>query len=105
VTIPRGWISVDGKLRGKDFRFVTTHLDGFDPRVQAAQASELVQGPQGPGNTNLPVIIAGDLNVAPLRLYLAAALRRSIHAVYNAQSTTGSRPVPERANRLGCIDG
>ena len=66
VTIPRGWISVDGKLRGKDFRFVTTHLDGFDPRVQAAQASELVQGPQGPGNTNLPVIIAGDLNVAPL---------------------------------------
>jgi endonuclease/exonuclease/phosphatase family metal-dependent hydrolase len=63
VTIPRGWISVDGKLRGKDFRFVTTHLEGFDPRVQAQQATELVQGP---GNTNLPVIMAGDFNTAPL---------------------------------------
>ena len=68
VTIPRGWISVDGKLRGKDFRFITTHLEGFDPRVQALQASELVQGP---GNTNLPVIIAGDFNTAPLASFLA----------------------------------
>jgi endonuclease/exonuclease/phosphatase family metal-dependent hydrolase len=63
VTIPRGWISIDGKLRGKDFRFVTTHLEGFDPRVQALQATELVQGPT---NTNLPVILAGDFNTAPL---------------------------------------
>jgi len=63
VTIPHGWISVDGKLRGKNFRFITTHLEGFHPAVQAAQASELVQGP---GNTDLPVIIAGDLNTAPL---------------------------------------
>ena len=42
VTIPHGWISVDGKLRGKNFRFITTHLEGFHPAVQAAQASELV---------------------------------------------------------------
>jgi endonuclease/exonuclease/phosphatase family metal-dependent hydrolase len=63
VTIPRGWISVDGKLRGKNFRFITTHLEGFDPTVQAAQALELVRGP---GDTDLPVIIAGDLNTAPL---------------------------------------
>jgi endonuclease/exonuclease/phosphatase family metal-dependent hydrolase len=59
LTIPRGWISVDGKLRGKSFRFVTTHLESFHPGVQAVQASELIQGP---GNTALPVIIAGDLN-------------------------------------------
>jgi endonuclease/exonuclease/phosphatase family metal-dependent hydrolase len=59
LTIPRGWISVDGNLRGKSFRFVTTHLESFHPGVQAVQASELVQGP---GNTPLPVIIAGDLN-------------------------------------------
>jgi endonuclease/exonuclease/phosphatase family metal-dependent hydrolase len=63
VTIPRGWISVDGKLRGKNFRFITTHLEGFDPRVQATQVSELVQDP---GNADLPVIIAGDFNAAPL---------------------------------------
>ena len=59
VTVPRGWISVDGKLRGKKFRFITTHLESFHLGVQAAQASELAQGP---GNTDLPVIIAGDLN-------------------------------------------
>ena len=59
VTIPRGWISVDGKLRGKEFRFITTHLESFHPGVQAAQASELVLGP---ANTDLPVIICGDLN-------------------------------------------
>src|SRR5437667_240615 len=33
VTIPHGWISVDGKLRGKNFRFITTHLEGFHPAV------------------------------------------------------------------------
>ena len=59
LTIPRGWISVDGKFRGKQFRFVTTHLESFHFGVQAAQAAELVQGPC---NTQLPVIIAGDLN-------------------------------------------
>jgi endonuclease/exonuclease/phosphatase family metal-dependent hydrolase len=59
LTIPRGWISVDGKLRGKRFRFVTSHLESFHPAIQAAQASELVLGP---GNTSLPLIIAGDLN-------------------------------------------
>lgn len=59
VTVPRGWISVDGKIRGKQFRFLNTHLESFHPGVQAAQANELVQGP---ANTRLPVIIAGDLN-------------------------------------------
>jgi endonuclease/exonuclease/phosphatase family metal-dependent hydrolase len=59
LTIPRGWISVDGKVRGKNFRFVTTHLESFHPGIQAVQASELMQGPC---NTTLPVIVAGDLN-------------------------------------------
>ncbi len=59
LIIPRGWISVDGKIRGKRFRFVTTHLESFHLGVQAVQASELIQGPC---NTELPVIIAGDLN-------------------------------------------
>ena len=59
LTIPRGWISVDGKVRGKNFRFVNTHLESFHPGIQAVQASELMQGPC---NTTLPVIVAGDLN-------------------------------------------
>ena len=59
LTVPRGWISVDGKVRGKQFRFVNAHLESFHPGVQAAQASELILGP---ANTELPVMIAGDLN-------------------------------------------
>ena len=59
LIIPRGWISVDGKIRGKEFRFVNAHLESFHLGVQAAQAAELIQGPC---NTALPTIIAGDLN-------------------------------------------
>lgn len=59
LTVPRGWISVDGKVRGKQFRFVNAHLESFHPGVQAAQASELILGP---ANTELAVMIAGDLN-------------------------------------------
>jgi endonuclease/exonuclease/phosphatase family metal-dependent hydrolase len=55
----RGWIAVDAKLRGKSYRFVTTHLESFSPDYQAAQTNELLYGPL---QTNLPVILAGDLN-------------------------------------------
>lgn len=55
----RGWISLDAKYRGRNFRFVTTHLETFSPDYQAAQTNELLIGPL---NTTLPVILAGDLN-------------------------------------------
>jgi endonuclease/exonuclease/phosphatase family metal-dependent hydrolase len=58
VTFRSGWIAIDAKLRGKTYRFVTTHLDAVSP-VQAAQTSELLSGPL---NTDLSVILAGDLN-------------------------------------------
>ena len=51
----------DAKLRGKTYRFVTTHPDTVGP-VQAAQTSELLSGPL---DTNLPVILAGDFNITP----------------------------------------
>src|SRR5439155_24444109 len=57
LTNPRGWISVDAKLRGKQYRFVTTHLESLSPAMHAAQAAELVNGP---GNTAVPVIFAGN---------------------------------------------
>ncbi len=59
IVVPRGWLSVDGKIRGKDFRFINTHLESFHPLVQAAQSSELMLSP---ANTNLPVVLVGDLN-------------------------------------------
>ena len=59
VTIQRGWASADVKLRGKQYRFITTHLESFYEPVQYGQAYELLQGP---ANTDKPVILAGDLN-------------------------------------------
>jgi len=55
----RGWVSVDAKVRGKSFRFITTHLEPLHPGIQVAQAGELLNGPV---NTSLPVIMAGDFN-------------------------------------------
>ena len=59
IALPRGWIAVDAKLRGKSYRIVDTHLEGLDPNVQAAQTRELVNGPAISTNA---VVIAGDLN-------------------------------------------
>jgi len=46
-------------LRGKLYRVGTTHLETFNLDIQAAQALELVNGPV---ISNLPVVLAGDLN-------------------------------------------
>lgn len=61
VANPRGWIAVDARARGSTYRFLTTHLEAGSQQVQVAQANELLQGP---ANTNLPVVIGGDLNSA-----------------------------------------
>ena len=60
-TIPflRGWISMEVKIRGKSYKFVTTHLETFSPYFQNKQAEELLAGPL---RSALPVILAGDLN-------------------------------------------
>jgi endonuclease/exonuclease/phosphatase family metal-dependent hydrolase len=62
ITAPRGWASVDVKIRGKSFRFVTTHLEAFSPLVRNAQAAELLAGPIA---TDLPVVAVGDFNSGP----------------------------------------
>ncbi len=65
LTIERGWGSADITLHDQLFRFIVTHLENVIPQVpatllvQQAQAMELSNIP---GNTSLPVIIAGDFN-------------------------------------------
>jgi endonuclease/exonuclease/phosphatase family metal-dependent hydrolase len=59
LPITRGWIAIDAKLRGKPYRFVTTHLETFSDAIQAQQTEELLAGPLA---SDLPVILAGDLN-------------------------------------------
>ena len=59
VPILRGWISADVKIRGKQLRFVNTHLESFHAGIQGAQALELLEAMN---QTNLPVVLAGDFN-------------------------------------------
>lgn len=55
----RGWASVDAKVRGKSFRFVTTHLESESEEVREAQGLEILAGP---ADTDLPVVFAADAN-------------------------------------------
>ena len=60
IPVDRGWISVEGRVGSREFRFVNTHLEAFgDPAIREAQAKELVAGPL---NTQKQVILVGDLN-------------------------------------------
>ena len=65
LTSTRGWTAVDGKLRGRKFRFVNTHLESAAPAPRNAQAAELVArgGPLRVGGK--PVILVGDMNSDP----------------------------------------
>ena len=62
LTVPRGWASVDVKIRGKSFRFVTTHLEAFSQLVRNPQAAELLARPAAP---DLPTVVVGDFNSGP----------------------------------------
>ncbi len=75
ITVWRGFIAVDAKVRGTKFRFVNTHLEAFDNDAKLAQAEQLVAGitevglgeadeigPANPGGTSFPVVLVGDLN-------------------------------------------
>jgi endonuclease/exonuclease/phosphatase family metal-dependent hydrolase len=61
IPIPRGWTAVDVTLDGRAVRVVNTHLDGLHPGIQVAQGNELLAGPL---DTELPVVLVGDLNSA-----------------------------------------
>ncbi len=69
LEILRGWASVDVSVNGRDFRFVTTHLEPNepDPTIQVDQANELMDVLANwtrPGDPSLPVIVTGDMNSA-----------------------------------------
>lgn len=62
VSFNRGWAYIDGKYRGRGFRFVNTHLETEDVApVQELQAAEFLAGPARKRGT---VIAVGDFNSA-----------------------------------------
>ncbi len=62
ISLSRQWASVDVKIRGKSFRFVSTHLEPYHPLVRSAQAQELLGIHSSSG---LPVVYVGDFNSVP----------------------------------------
>lgn len=73
IDIVKGWASVDATVKGRTYRFLTTHLEpasGGRGRpivpelalIQHAQATEVLAELEG---VELPVILAGDLNSEP----------------------------------------
>ncbi|MDZ8052891.1 MAG: endonuclease/exonuclease/phosphatase family protein [Aulosira sp. ZfuVER01] len=62
ITLQRGWVAVDAKIRGKSLRLISTHLDAAclpSPDIQQKQVVELLNGPAA---TQLPVVLLGDFN-------------------------------------------
>jgi endonuclease/exonuclease/phosphatase family metal-dependent hydrolase len=57
-----GWASIDITAMGSMVRVIDTHLESRSASIAAAQANELLIGP---AVTNLPVVVAGDLNSGP----------------------------------------
>lgn len=66
IEITKGWASVDAVVKGRTYRFVTTHLEpaDFDPGVQRDQAEELLDL-DAVDQAEVPVILTGDLNSEP----------------------------------------
>lgn len=61
LRIDRGWGYVDVRVRNREFRFVNSHFEAFDPGefIRVQQAQELLAGPL---DTDLPVVLLGDFN-------------------------------------------
>lgn len=64
IPILRGYTAVDVRKGDRKFRFVNTHLEAFSAFFRKNQATELI-APGGITDTDLPVILLGDLNSDP----------------------------------------
>jgi endonuclease/exonuclease/phosphatase family metal-dependent hydrolase len=65
LTSNRGSTAVDGKLKGKKFRYVNTHLESAAAAPRNAQAAELIARGGPLGVKGKPVIVGGDFNSDP----------------------------------------
>ena len=65
LTSTRGWTAVDGRLKGRKFRFVNTHLEAAAEAPRNAQAQELIARGGPLRVRGKPVIVVGDFNSDP----------------------------------------
>ncbi len=73
LAVERGFVAVDATVDGRDYRFVNTHLEVYEPDptnpvsrfYQAAQAGELLQTLALTTPPGRSLIVAGDINSSP----------------------------------------
>jgi len=59
----RGWVGFDGRIGGRRFRFVTTHLEAYNPEIGDQQMRQLLAGPLA--SKKRQSILMGDFNSDP----------------------------------------
>ncbi|MBA2630612.1 MAG: endonuclease/exonuclease/phosphatase family protein [Thermoleophilaceae bacterium] len=87
----RGWTAVDARFRGREIRFVNTHLEAYGDDLRAAQAQELI-APGGPLQSRRPVILVGDLNSDPAGAFAQAAAFQVLTGFGFVDSWLAARP-------------
>lgn len=98
----RGWVAVDGVKNGRAFTFLSTHLDAFDPRVQGAQAHEVL----ALVSAGTPTLIVGDLNSDPTDVAWPAhgILVSSTTGFADTATEVGANEVPSCCYDAICSD-
>ncbi|HEY6003614.1 MAG TPA: endonuclease/exonuclease/phosphatase family protein [Anaeromyxobacter sp.] len=99
---PRGWVAVDATKSGKAFTLLSTHLDAFDPRVQGAQAHEVL----ALVSAGTPTLIVGDLNSDPTDVAWPAhgILVSSTTGFADTATEVGANEVPSCCYDAICSD-
>lgn len=97
LTIPRGWSSVDLKVRGKTYRLVNTHLEAFSAVVRGLQAAELALALS---TSPHPVVLVGDLNADP-GTGAVALLSRALGLTDAWQTGSGAGPTAGQRDLRG----
>ena len=59
MPFPRGWAATDVTYRGKQFRYISAHLESRSASRNIREGLELLNGP---ANSTLPVVVGADLN-------------------------------------------
>jgi endonuclease/exonuclease/phosphatase family metal-dependent hydrolase len=92
----RGWVGIDGTLAKRKFRFVTTHLEAYDPATADAQMKQLVKAGGPLGSKKRQSILVGDFNSAPGRNANDRGTSRDASAYYSAIDKGFRNPLPSR---------
>ena len=91
----RGYVGVDAKLGNRRFRFVTTHLEAYDPEIGEKQARQLLRNELA--SKRRPSILMGDFNSDPKTGGEDSRGAERTPSAYNAITDAGFfNPLPRR---------